>query len=64
MVKTETRKPKAKATTKPKPRLTDQERHKRFIDMAHKVEADESPEAFDQAFDTITRANPRAHKDQ
>ena len=36
--------------TKPKPTLTAAERHKRFVDMAHEIEADERPEAFDRAF--------------
>ena len=45
--------PKAKTSLKPK--LTDAERHKRFVDMAHEVDADESPEAFDQAFDKISK---------
>jgi hypothetical protein len=36
-----------------KPPLTDTERHQRFIDMARKVDADESPEAFDRAFGAV-----------
>ena len=44
------KKPHPTTETKPKPKLTDAERHKRFVDMAHEVEADESPEAFDLAF--------------
>jgi hypothetical protein len=36
-----------------KPKLTDAERHKRFVDMAHEVEADESPEAFERAFANV-----------
>jgi hypothetical protein len=42
-------------TPKPatKPKLTDAERHKRFVDMAHEVEADESQKAFDEAFATV-----------
>jgi hypothetical protein len=36
-----------------KPKLTDAERHRRFVDMAHEVEADESPESFDIAFDKV-----------
>jgi hypothetical protein len=44
---------KPKAETKPKPKLTDKERHKRFVEMAHEIEADESPEAFDRAFDKV-----------
>jgi hypothetical protein len=51
MAKAATGKPKAK--TKPKPKLTDKERHRRFVNMAHEVEADESPEAFDRAFEKV-----------
>ena len=40
---------------KPQPKLTDAERHARFKDMAREVEADESPEAFEQAFDKVAR---------
>ena len=42
------------AKNKPKPKLTDAERHKRFVAMAREVEADERPEAFDRAFKRIT----------
>jgi hypothetical protein len=42
-----------KRKANPKPKLTDAERHKRFVDMAREVEADESPEAFDRAFNKI-----------
>ena len=51
MAKVGTGNPKAKA--KPKPKLTDAERHKRFVDMAHEVEAEESPELFDSAFEKV-----------
>jgi hypothetical protein len=51
MAKADTEKPKEKV--RPKSKLTDKERHKRFVDMAHKVEADESPSAFDRAFERI-----------
>jgi len=53
MAKAGTGKPKAKA--EPKPKLTDTERHKRFVEVARKVEADESPEAFDRAFDAVVQ---------
>ena len=43
--------------TKTKPKLTDAERHKRFVDMVHEVEAEESPEAFDRAFERAV-SNP------
>ena len=46
------RKPSAKP--KPKPKLTDAERHKRFVAMARDVEASEDPKAFDRAFKKVT----------
>jgi hypothetical protein len=39
----------------PKPRLTDRERHKRFVDMAREVGAAEDSEAFDHAFARVTQ---------
>ena len=42
-----------KRKQKPKPKLTDAERHKRFVEMAHKVEASEKPEDFDKAFKKV-----------
>jgi hypothetical protein len=53
MAKAESEKPKAKKKTEPKPKLTDAERHKRFVDMAREVEADESLDAFDRAFKEV-----------
>jgi hypothetical protein len=38
---------------KPAPRLTDDERHQRFKDMAREVEVSDRPEDFDKAFDRI-----------
>jgi hypothetical protein len=55
MAKAVTGNPKANAKKKPKPKLTAKERHKRFVDMAHEVEADENPEAFDRAFESVIR---------
>jgi len=40
---------------KPKPQPDDPEQFKRFIDMARKVEADESPDAIDRAFNKVVR---------
>lgn len=54
MAKAVTGEPKAKEKTKPKSKLTNKERNKRFVEMAHNVEADESSEAFDRAFDSVT----------
>jgi len=56
MAKTAGESQKAKPT--PKKKLTDKERHKRFVDMAHEVEADESQEAFDRAFDKVVSPKP------
>lgn len=45
--------------TKPqnkKPKLTDAERHARFVAMAREIGVDESPEAFDKAFERVTAA--------
>jgi hypothetical protein len=39
----------------PKPKLTDAERHARFVAMAREVGVDESPEAFDRAFDSVVK---------
>lgn len=44
-----------KPKREPKPKLTDAERHKRFVDMAREVEASEAPEAFDKAFAKVTK---------
>ena len=41
-----------------KPKLTDAERHQRFVDAAHKVEASEDAEDFDKAFEKVT-AQPK-----
>jgi hypothetical protein len=36
-----------------KPKLTDAERHARFVEMAHKVGASEDPKDFDKAFKKV-----------
>jgi hypothetical protein len=46
---------------KSKPKLTDAERHARFVETAREVGVDESPGAFDRAFDRVvkpTKVNP------
>jgi hypothetical protein len=48
--------------TKPKPKLTAAERHKRFVDMAHEVGAEESQEAFDRAFERVVPLPPTSTK--
>jgi hypothetical protein len=40
---------------KPKPKPDDPEQFKRFIDMTREVEADESPDAIDRAFNKVVR---------
>jgi hypothetical protein len=40
-------------TEKKKPKLTDTERHKRFVDTAKKVGASDNLTDFDNAFDKI-----------
>jgi hypothetical protein len=42
----------------PKPKLTDAERHKRFVAMAREVAASDDPKDFDKAFKAIIRENP------
>jgi hypothetical protein len=51
MAKAPSAKPKAKR--EPKPKLTDAERHRRFVDMARQVEASERQEDFDKAFESL-----------
>jgi hypothetical protein len=41
---------------KTKPPPDNPEQFKRFIDMARQVEADESPDAIDRAFDKVIRS--------
>jgi hypothetical protein len=39
----------------PKKKLTDSERHTRFVDMAKEVGASGKPQDFDQAFKAVTK---------
>jgi hypothetical protein len=41
--------------TQRKPKLTDAERHKRFVAMAREVEASDNPKAFDKAFKKVVQ---------
>ena len=41
-----------------KPKLTDAERHKRFVAMARDVEASEDPADFDKAFKAVAPRRP------
>jgi hypothetical protein len=40
------------------PKLTDAERHKRFVETAEKVEASEREIDFDEAFKSVARPKP------
>jgi hypothetical protein len=42
-----------------KPKLTDAERHKRFVAMALEVEASNKPEDFDEAFKKVVPQKSR-----
>jgi hypothetical protein len=39
---------------KPQPKLTDAERHARFVEMARDVDASEDAKDFDKAFEKVT----------
>ena len=39
----------------------DPEQSKRFIDMARELEADESPDALDRAFERVIQPKPPSH---
>jgi hypothetical protein len=43
----------------PPPNADDPEQSRRFIDMAREVEADESPDALDRAFDKVFKRGNR-----
>jgi hypothetical protein len=51
-----------KSVPKPKGKLTDAERFKRFVDMAREVEASPDPKDFEKAFKKVTGAKKRPHK--
>ncbi len=57
MAKPPAEKPKAKAEKKPK--LTDAERRKRFVDMAHEVDALEEPSNFGEIVKKIAARGPQ-----
>jgi hypothetical protein len=48
--------------SKQKPKLTDPERHKRFVAMAHEVEASNDPKDFDKAFKRVVPVKSKAPK--
>lgn len=47
-----------KKIAEPKKKLTDEERHKRFVETAREVEASEKPADFDKAFEKIAAKQP------
>lgn len=47
-----------------KPKLTDAERHRRFVETAKKVEASESLDEFDSVFKTIVTHTSRRRPDK
>jgi hypothetical protein len=50
----------AKKSSKPElsaSKLSDAERHKRFVDMAKEVGGSEKPEDFDNAFKKVSKTN-------
>lgn len=49
------------AKSKAKPKLTDAERHKRFVDMAREVGASNDLKAFDRAFKRVVE-KPKSRK--
>lgn len=47
-----------------KPKLTDAERHKRFVETARAVGASDDPKDFDRAFDKVTGKATKKAPDQ
>ena len=43
-----------------KPKLTDAERHKRFVEMAREVRASDDPKEFDKAFNKVVGRKRKA----
>jgi hypothetical protein len=44
-----------------KPRLTNAERHKRFVEMAREVEASDNPKDFEEAFKAVV-SSPKSRE--
>ena len=51
--------PVAKKKARARPKLTDADRHARFVETARKVEASEDPAEFERAFKTVV---PQKHR--
>ena len=49
-----------KSTANPRVRLSDNERHKRFVAMAREVGASDDPKDFDKAFKKVAARRKRA----
>jgi len=49
---------------KPNPKSTDSERHKRFVDMAHEMEASNDPRDFEKAFKKVALQRPASGKNR
>jgi hypothetical protein len=47
-----------------RPKLTPQERHKRFVEMAKEVEASDDPKDFEKAFRKVTAKIPSRKRDR
>ncbi len=45
-----------------KPKLTDTERHKRFVEMAREVGASDDPKDFEAAFKRVVPSKPKSLK--
>jgi hypothetical protein len=44
------------------PKLSDAERHKRFVETAREVEASEDPKDFDRAFEKVVSVPTKSNK--
>jgi hypothetical protein len=53
---------KASQANKP-PKLTDAERHARFVEMAKEVGASEDPKDFERAFERVAPTRPSKDRD-
>jgi hypothetical protein len=45
-----------------RPKLTDAERHKRFVEMARKIGASDDPKEFEKAFKRVTKSKPARNR--
>jgi hypothetical protein len=46
------------AKAQDKPKLTDADRHKRFVEMARQVGASDDPKDFEKAFEKVAPTKP------